>query len=50
MTDQEKELTEDKDTISRLRGTSGRLTAELAAERAAHSNVQIEKGQLSGEL
>lgn len=46
VSEQEKELDEDKSTISRLRGNSSRLTAELAAERAAHSTVQIETGQL----
>lgn len=40
-------MVEDKDEISRLRGETKRLTAELAAERAAHSSVQIESGELN---
>ena len=40
-------MIEDKDEISRLRGETKRLTAELAAERAAHSSVQIESGELN---
>lgn len=47
VSEQQKELDGDKNTISRLRGSEARLTAELSAERAAHSTVQIEIGQLS---
>jgi len=47
VTRQHSEMVEDKDEISRLRGETKRLTAELAAERAAHSSVQIESGELN---
>lgn len=47
VTQQKAELDEDKSTISRLRGETAKLSAELAAERAAHSGVKIEEGQLA---
>ena len=47
VTRQHSEMLEDKDEISRLRGTNKRITAELASERAAHSSIQIESGELN---
>jgi len=47
VTRQHVEMCEDKDAISRLRGENKRLTAELGAERAAHSSVQVETGELN---
>ncbi|CBY23189.1 unnamed protein product [Oikopleura dioica] len=46
VTDQQTSLEEDKITISRLRGENTKYLAELTAERAAHSSVQRESGEL----